>query len=60
MKDKTLTLVSLELDFENSALVTSGKVTNCGNFALIGFSNGQIIKFNMQSGKSRKRFRIKK
>ena len=51
MEDKSLTKVSLEMNFENSSKITSGKVTNCGNFALIGFSNGQVIKFNMQSGK---------
>jgi hypothetical protein len=35
-------------------------VTACGNFAVIGFSDGQMVKFNMQSGRARKRFFMKK
>jgi len=58
--DKRIVKVQLELGSENVNKITSGKVTSCGNFALIGFSNGTIVKFNMQSGKSRKKFTIKK
>jgi len=33
--------------------VTSVAVSLCGNFGVLGFLNGQISKFNMQSGKDR-------
>lgn len=33
-------------------------VTNCGNFGVIGFDNGRIIKINMQSGKIQKEFKV--
>ncbi|XP_072950068.1 WD repeat-containing protein 36 [Epargyreus clarus] len=31
-------------------LATCLTVTHCGNFVIIGYSNGQVHKFNMQSG----------
>jgi U3 small nucleolar RNA-associated protein 21 len=33
--------------------VTAVEVTQCGNFGILGFENGQIQKFNMQSGADR-------
>jgi len=33
--------------------VTSVSITRCGNFGILGFANGVIVKFNMQSGKER-------
>jgi len=38
--------------------VTTVAVTRCGNFGVLGFANGAIIKFNMQSGKERGVFGI--
>ncbi|CAG9579734.1 unnamed protein product [Danaus chrysippus] len=37
-------------DMEKSTLSTCLTVTHCGNFVIIGYSNGQVHKFNMQSG----------
>lgn len=34
-----------------TAYVSSIFVSNCGNFALIGYSSGHVDVFNMQSGK---------
>lgn len=31
-------------------------VSNCGNFGVLGYENGVIQKFNMQSGKDRGEF----
>ncbi|XP_045524654.1 WD repeat-containing protein 36 isoform X1 [Pieris brassicae] len=36
--------------FEKKVKATCITVTHCGNFAVIGYSNGQVHKFNMQSG----------
>ena len=33
--------------------VTSVTVSQCGNFGVMGYENGQIQKFNLQSGKDR-------
>jgi len=33
-------------------------VTRCGNFGVLGFANGMITKFNMQSGKERGVFKL--
>ncbi len=38
--------------------MTSVAVTRCGNFGVLGFANGQMTKFNMQSGKERGDFRL--
>ena len=38
--------------------VTSVAVTRCGNFGVLGFANGTMTKFNMQSGKERGVFGI--
>eukprot|EP01022_Parablepharisma_sp_SALTPOND_P000854 TRINITY_DN105149_c0_g1_i1.p2 TRINITY_DN105149_c0_g1~~TRINITY_DN105149_c0_g1_i1.p2 ORF type:complete len:1065 (+),score=106.10 TRINITY_DN105149_c0_g1_i1:9590-12784(+) len=38
----------LETHIESNA--TTVQVTNCGNFCVIGYSNGQLCKLNMQSG----------
>ena len=35
------------------AKVTCVGVTRCGNFGVLGFANGVVTKFNMQSGKER-------
>lgn len=35
-------------------------ITSCGNFMIIGFSNGLIFKYNMQSGKFRQTFEDEK
>ncbi|XP_050665502.1 WD repeat-containing protein 36 [Leptidea sinapis] len=35
---------------EKKAVATSLTVTHCGNFVIIGYSNGQVHRFNMQSG----------
>ncbi|XP_046967212.1 WD repeat-containing protein 36 [Vanessa cardui] len=37
-------------EMEKGTLATCLTVTHCGNFVLIGYSNGQVHKFNMQSG----------
>ncbi|CAH8620198.1 unnamed protein product [Schistosoma rodhaini] len=34
-------------------VATCAFLTNCGNYALIGYSNGDVFKFNMQSGLER-------
>lgn len=36
--------------------VTSVTITNCGNFALIGYSSGDVDRFNLQSGIHRKQY----
>jgi U3 small nucleolar RNA-associated protein 21 len=36
--------------------VTSVAVSSCGNFGVVGYENGSIQKFNMQSGKDRGMF----
>ncbi|XP_053605696.1 WD repeat-containing protein 36 [Plodia interpunctella] len=36
--------------FEKGTEATCLTVTHCGNFVIIGYSNGQVHKFNMQSG----------
>ena len=35
---------------EKDDFITSVCVTNCGNFGVLGYNSGKIIKFNMQSG----------
>lgn len=40
--------------------VTSVGVTLCGNFGVLGFQNGMISKFNMQSGIDRGLFTVEK
>ncbi|XP_049871276.1 WD repeat-containing protein 36 [Pectinophora gossypiella] len=35
---------------EKGVTATCLTVTHCGNFVIIGYSNGQVHKFNMQSG----------
>ncbi|XP_039750603.1 WD repeat-containing protein 36 [Pararge aegeria] len=37
-------------EMEKGVLATCLTVTHCGNFVVIGYSNGQVHKFNMQSG----------
>ena len=36
--------------------MTSVAVSNCGNFGVLGYENGALQKFNMQSGKDRGEF----
>ena len=36
--------------------VTAVAVSNCGNFGVVGYENGGLQKFNMQSGKDRGEF----
>lgn len=36
--------------------VTSVTITNCGNFAVIGYSSGDVDRFNLQSGIHRKQY----
>jgi len=38
--------------------VSAVAVTRCGNFGVLGFANGLITKFNMQSGKERGVFSV--
>ncbi|CAG5046600.1 unnamed protein product [Parnassius apollo] len=37
-------------EMEKGVQATCLTVTHCGNFVVIGYSNGQVHKFNMQSG----------
>ncbi|XP_068623262.1 WD repeat-containing protein 36 [Battus philenor] len=37
-------------EMEKGVEATCLTVTHCGNFVIIGYSNGQVHKFNMQSG----------
>jgi len=43
----------------NKVKVTAVCVSQCGNFGVLGYENGQIQKFNMQSGKDRGLFTCK-
>ncbi|KRW99587.1 WD40-repeat-containing domain [Pseudocohnilembus persalinus] len=42
---------------EHSSEISTVYVTNCGNFGVLGFQNGKIAKFNLQSGKLQKIYR---
>ncbi|CAH1635709.1 unnamed protein product [Spodoptera littoralis] len=37
-------------EMDKGVVATCLTVTHCGNFVIIGYSNGQVHKFNMQSG----------
>lgn len=40
----------VKLETHNKSNATIVQVTNCGNFCIIGYSNGELCKLNMQSG----------
>ena len=60
MQNKSLTKTKLQLSSERQAKITAIFITHCGNFAVVGYSDGQIIKFNMQSGLQRSKMSLKK
>ena len=39
-----------QLELHNKTNATMVQVTNCGNFCVIGYVNGELCKLNMQSG----------
>lgn len=54
----TISKVQVQMETNTQHKVTSVAVTRCGNFGVLGFANGTITKFNMQSGKERGVFGI--
>ena len=38
------------INYDRKATCKCADISTCGNFAVVGFSNGLIFKFNMQSG----------
>eukprot|EP00826_Nyctotherus_ovalis_P032204 TRINITY_DN2598_c0_g4_i3.p1 TRINITY_DN2598_c0_g4~~TRINITY_DN2598_c0_g4_i3.p1 ORF type:complete len:946 (-),score=217.79 TRINITY_DN2598_c0_g4_i3:106-2943(-) len=40
----------VKLETHNKTNATMVQVTNCGNFCIIGYSDGELCKLNMQSG----------
>ena len=49
----SISKVQVQMVSKTQSRVTSVAVTKCGNFGVLGFANGAITKFNMQSGKER-------
>ena len=49
----SISKVSVAMQTNSQSRVSSVAVTRCGNFGVLGFANGVITKFNMQSGKER-------
>lgn len=41
-----------------SAFFKTTAMTACGNFGLVGSTNGEVLMYNMQSGKKRKVFKV--
>ncbi|KAG7730522.1 hypothetical protein KL933_000317 [Ogataea haglerorum] len=48
------------LDTIDGGIVKAVNITQCGNFALVGSSNGGIGVYNLQSGKLRKNYKLHK
>ena len=49
LQDRVISPVPVQTEIKNS-ICTAISVSMCGNFGFAGFENGQIEKFNMQSG----------
>ena len=54
-EDRVISDVPVKVENKNS-VCTSVCVSMCGNFGFVGFENGVIEKFNMQSGLNRGTF----
>ncbi|CAH0382177.1 unnamed protein product [Bemisia tabaci] len=50
LKMSDLKLLPDSLKYEKTVKATSIFITHCGNFAVIGYSKGQVERFNIQSG----------
>ncbi|CBZ53894.1 hypothetical protein NCLIV_036760 [Neospora caninum Liverpool] len=54
--EKTLTPVALRVSRHASTPATAVAVSGCGNFVVVGYADGSLHRFNLQSGKHRGAF----